>query len=588
MLQDATNNAQPLSVSAKMVRQLSTMDFATQINQIANNNALVIADPLLNGYAPQLPGALAEGKAAVELLQGQGYETKALLSEKTEEIIVALYSNEYKIIHLAGHGMYSPGSPIESGMVIGNKMYLTTQMVKQMNNAPELVFVNCCHLGKTDGEKEELYQNRHRFAANIGTQLIENGVKAVIVAGWAGDDAAARDFAQVFYERMFSGDTFGTAVLAARSEIHQKFGNVNTWGAYQCYGDPFYTLNSGQQAGHKKRDRKDYLSEEEVLMDLLNLESRFDLEKNIAFLEAELMYIIRSARAKNLVDEKCVQLIASIFYGLGDYERALEYYTQLFRQDGSEYPFSAVEQYCIVRAKKTSADYHAGRMDAGVALAVYDQILSDVKVLLALGPTAERYSICGATHKRRSTVRNSVKNKLSIFRDALDCFRRAKKTGTVRLQTYISFNCVELEFIIFLLTHHAAKAGKGQKEEIPVFNKRRLKQVESDLRRIDLMINRESADNLEFWHLSGRANIELCIFLIRYYVDPDDKDFNRVLHAYGTIWNFGGAPQKRKAESEHLFFLQEAMKTAGAADGKNKDYTEAASEYLEKLRLMLQ
>jgi hypothetical protein len=33
-----------------------------------------------------------------------------------------------------------------------------------------------------------------KLAANIGTQLIEIGVKAVIAAGWAVDDSAASDF----------------------------------------------------------------------------------------------------------------------------------------------------------------------------------------------------------------------------------------------------------------------------------------------------------------------------------------------------------------------------------------------------------
>ncbi|MCU0382219.1 MAG: CHAT domain-containing protein, partial [Chitinophagaceae bacterium] len=115
MLQDAVHNAHPLSVSAKMIRQLSTMDYSTQINQIANNNALVIADPLLQGYAPQLPGALAEGKVTCESLEAEGYSVRFLANAKSEDIIVALYSNEYKIVHLAGHGMFNPDTPIESG-----------------------------------------------------------------------------------------------------------------------------------------------------------------------------------------------------------------------------------------------------------------------------------------------------------------------------------------------------------------------------------------------------------------------------------------------------------------------------------------
>jgi hypothetical protein len=74
-----------------------------------------------------------------------------------------------------------------------------------MSSVPELVFVNCCYLGKTDGAAEALYRNRFKLAANIGTQLIENGVKAVIAAGWAVDDAAAMEFTKVFMNTCLQG-----------------------------------------------------------------------------------------------------------------------------------------------------------------------------------------------------------------------------------------------------------------------------------------------------------------------------------------------------------------------------------------------
>jgi hypothetical protein len=147
---------------------------------------------------------------------------------------------------------------------------------------------------------------------------------------------------------------------------------------------------------------------------------------------------------------------------------------------------------------------------------------------------------------------------------------------------------VEIEFIMYLLSRQAGKAKGKKAGTVPDYTRKKLKQAEAALKKMDLLINRESAENMEFWHLSGRANIELCLFIIRYYFDQNDRDFSRVQQSYSTIWNYGGAPQKRKAESEHLVFLQEAMRTAAAADVKNKEYAEAVCEYLEKLRLMLQ
>ena len=51
-----------------------------------------------------------------------------------------------------------------------------------------------------------------------------------------------------FYRRMLAGETFGEAVRAAREEVWLRFRGVNTWGAYQCYGDPSYTLLRGRPA----------------------------------------------------------------------------------------------------------------------------------------------------------------------------------------------------------------------------------------------------------------------------------------------------------------------------------------------------
>lgn len=167
-------------------------------------------------------------------------------------IIKNLFSDDYKIIHLAGHENFSPDAPETSGMVIGKEIFLTTVEIAQMSMTPELVFVNCCFLGKTEGAAEELHRSRYKLAANIGTQLIENGVKVVVVAGWAVDDAAAMDFTKTFYSSMFEGDTFGESVHKARKVIYEKYHKSNnTWGAYQCYEDPLYRFDNRPQQNEK-------------------------------------------------------------------------------------------------------------------------------------------------------------------------------------------------------------------------------------------------------------------------------------------------------------------------------------------------
>lgn len=276
LLQDNTKDTRPMCISSGMIRQLKTDNYRKTIKTVPKNNVLVVADPDLEGFYNQLPGALREGKKVADKLydetKGNDGEVTSSFGEKHSEILEKLFRDDYKIIHLSGHGVFNENDPGRSGMVIGNDQFLTTREIIQMSTSPELVFVNCCHLGKSSGGAEELYQHRYQLAANIGTQLINNGVRCVIAAGWAVDDKAAEKFADVFYTRMFKGDTFGDAVLKARKAIYgEDFEHINTWGAYQCYGDPFYKFENIQGENHSNEITFLIAQEAEVaLANLLN------------------------------------------------------------------------------------------------------------------------------------------------------------------------------------------------------------------------------------------------------------------------------------------------------------------------------
>ena len=102
---------------------------------------------------------------------------------------------------------------------------------------PELVFVNCCHLASGDAD-QLLNYDRASFASGVAGALIEIGVRCVIAAGWAVDDDAASVFAETFYGSLLRGSRFIDAVGDARKAAYERTAHVNTWAAYQCYGDP--------------------------------------------------------------------------------------------------------------------------------------------------------------------------------------------------------------------------------------------------------------------------------------------------------------------------------------------------------------
>ena len=96
-----------------------------------------------------------------------------------------------------------------------------------MEMVPDLVFLNCCHLGKMNVGPVAY----NRLAYSISRELIEIGVRCVIAAGWAVDDDAAATFAEIFYQKILHDKLeFGESVFEARRETYRKHGHSLTWG----------------------------------------------------------------------------------------------------------------------------------------------------------------------------------------------------------------------------------------------------------------------------------------------------------------------------------------------------------------------
>ena len=62
-----------------------------------------------------------------------------------------------------------------------------------MRRVPDLVFINCCYLGLVEAPPGTPPTGQQRafprLAANVATEFIRMGVRAVVAAGWAVDDA---------------------------------------------------------------------------------------------------------------------------------------------------------------------------------------------------------------------------------------------------------------------------------------------------------------------------------------------------------------------------------------------------------------
>jgi CHAT domain-containing protein len=564
-------DAVPLCVHTGMIRQLSTMQYRQKLARVTDKTALVVGDPILDKYMPQLPGAKREAETVVSILRKNDYQIQSLISSNASDIILKLFSRNHKIIHLAGHGVFNYGPNRSTGMVIGNDTFLTPAQIAGMSSSAELVFVNCCYLGAIDRESEERSQYRNKFAANIGTQLINNGARAVVVAGWAVDDAAALEFSRIFYENMFDGLGFGESVKRARKEIYKGFGRrTNTWGAFQCYGDPFYKLT---EVGVWRGNENELMVSEEVEIELQNTyesmsANNYDQEKILSRIDE----VIENMQSRNMLNDRIQELSASIYAGLQEYEKSCACYENLLKSKKSEFTIRSFERYCNTLAKLSLQQFAAGKIEVKDALKMIDKVISDIEGLAKhFGESAERWSLLGSSYKRKMhLLRNSSsKEKAAALASSIHAYREATKFSDYK-DAYPMTNWLTMSQIQLLL-----EGKKG------------IKNIDLDARKALQKIYDENSSNTkaadDFWKMAHQANILLTQFLIESSASKDeDSKIKAITAAYLKLWTLSGNRGQKVGELEHFEIIEAAL--ASLENEKAKELSLLISRIKKELK----
>ena len=202
-------------------------------------SALVIAAANVPGEN-ELPSVLEEADVVSQLLDSALPGTSTLLDDRRREIDLVRVQNElfgdHQVLHIASHGIYTEGRPDETGAILSSDCLLTVDTVRQLRFVPDVVFLNCCSLGRT---------GMNRLAAGLAREFMAIGVRALVAAAWPIEDAAAAAFAETFYTELIAGRTLGDTVTRARNHA-ADLGGRETWAAYQCYGDPGFVLRGAR------------------------------------------------------------------------------------------------------------------------------------------------------------------------------------------------------------------------------------------------------------------------------------------------------------------------------------------------------
>jgi pimeloyl-ACP methyl ester carboxylesterase len=217
---------------------------------------LIVAD---TDYKRPLPGAAAEAARVRDLFSAYADNLTKNGSKMHVEVEALIGPNEatcaqvlkrmlkyppYDILHYSGHCEYVRDDPPSSGWLFGDGLRLSANELSRVDRVPSFVFSNACESGVTPSRPD---MRTPQLAPSFAEAFFERGVKNFVCTAWPVADDSATTFAGSFYETLLGVQSgrpayIHEAMTTARKRIWLDGTGVQTWGAYQHYGNPWFKL----------------------------------------------------------------------------------------------------------------------------------------------------------------------------------------------------------------------------------------------------------------------------------------------------------------------------------------------------------
>ncbi|WP_187431193.1 hypothetical protein ROLI_013600 [Roseobacter fucihabitans] len=552
----------PLVVRTPVLRQL--VSSGRVVPRVRGRKALVVGDPENTGLS-QLDGARAEANLVVDLLEGSGqFEVTPLVGTRDAvEVHTHVMRSEYKIMHFATHGVFeAKEGAVKAGLVLSDGINLTSASLKGMEATPEFVFLNCCHLGRID----EKHDDNGPIAADLSRTLIDKGVRAVIAAGWAVDDKAAELFAKEFYESMFASNRFGDAVFYARRAVFDTYPDTNTWGAYQCYGDPNYQFNEGREEDAGSRKGRTFYSADHAQKAAINIARDVNSpHRSRDDLIAELDELMDSSDPGWRGNARWCEAMGQAYGRLNVFAPAIELLEDARANSGSHVSIYTLELLEVLKVHAATDDW----LSADVAVKTAPKDERDVarersealrealkETTVAALKTLARYDVAlGDKTERREKLKGSICKRKAM------CYRPGA-TRQNALKEMISYYRAAQEI--------AAEGRPDRLKPNPTFNLLvghiALGLADVDGQSFETLFDRLLAENRsdetrrpKFWTAALPAEVDMLRGLL---AGPEAQDalFVRIDQTYRKAWMRGGAHGDSRAIRKNIEFLKVVLR----------------------------
>lgn len=184
-----------------------------------------------------LPGSRQEVTSIAGIVPGR---TKLLLdSNATESNFKSQPLSDYRVIHLAVHGVASPQFPDRAALVLRNSSasgedgLLQAREIRDLDLRADLVVLSTCETGSGKLLGEE-------GIASLERAFLLAGAKSVIASLWTADDTYTIALMKQFYQHLVNGSDKGTALKQAKLDLLKEFGDQALpiyWAGFTLVGD---------------------------------------------------------------------------------------------------------------------------------------------------------------------------------------------------------------------------------------------------------------------------------------------------------------------------------------------------------------
>jgi hypothetical protein len=361
-------------------------------------------------------------------------------------------------------------------------------------------------------------------------------------------------------------------VRAAREDIWIRFPEVNTWGAYQCYGDPGFRLHGN---GSKQQWQPCYQAPAELVADLDNHREWVRMQMTERGEDAEaitrmrgmisdLLAAVPESEREAWLARGDVAAAAGFAWGeTGAFAEGVEWLAKALHAEVGDCPMRAVEQWANFQVRLSSLRWQEMRAGkGGVAEAERQHLIDDIEqavreldLICQRAPTVERLNLLGSACKRLAWVHADEAPRLEALVNMANYYRKAFDLEKQE-NPYAFANLAVATVFVAALDH--ARGDDWRKI------------VDEQCRHMIAVAKARNEAEPKFWNAVGEADCELAHMLLQ-TAKSAKQSADAIVALYRAAAQRGASPREYSSVQEHVDFvveLAEVLSLPAAATAK--------------------